>query len=84
MLEERYKAHQKDGYSGLNGGFQEEWDFLKETAAKVMPDDHWMRKPMEYVLRRVSYNAQWPWNYKVRAVQRAAHLLMQSEWGAPK
>jgi hypothetical protein len=81
MLEERYFEEQKAGYSGLAGGYHEERDFLDAEVAKIMPDGHEWREEMEYVVRRVSTNGQWPWHYKVKAVQQAACLFVYGKRG---
>lgn len=71
----RVGVHQTVGMSGLLGGFQEERAFLDATIDRIVPADHPARVALDQVAQTVAHNAQWPWAYKVRALEIAAHTL---------
>jgi hypothetical protein len=76
---ERMHKHREVGFSGFLGGFQEEKAYLDMVATDIMPTGHQFRANLDMMTQRIAFNAQWPWHYKVRAVQKAARLLLLAE-----
>jgi hypothetical protein len=70
------KRSQDAGHSGALGGFAEEKLHLAAAATEIMPEDHRLRGNLNMMMQRISINAQWPWHYKLDAVQRAARSLL--------
>jgi len=68
-------ARRRDGHSGLAGGFQEEAQVLHALATSVVPESHPRWRTMDRYLRVIRTNAQWPWDYKERAVLKLGSLL---------
>ena len=66
---------QETGFSGCLGGFEEERKVLRTVAEDILPPGSKYSDHLDMMIERISFNPQWPWKYKIEAVQRAAGHL---------
>ena len=76
LMQKRVMLHQRVGFSGLMGGYEEDRAYLEAVSRQIMPEDHPNETARKAYTDRIANNAQWAWPYKIKATAWAAKYLM--------